>query len=67
MATIVNNPAPAPVQQSDSSMGFVLGLVLLVILAVLFFMYGLPAIRRGFGTPQVNVPGKIDVNVNQPK
>ncbi|CAN5149472.1 hypothetical protein BH11PAT1_BH11PAT1_0640 [soil metagenome] len=65
MATIINNPAP--VQQTDSGMGFVLGMILLVVLAVLFFYYGLPALRGSFAGPQVNVPGKVDVNVNTPQ
>lgn len=64
MATIVNNPAPV---RSDSGTGFLLGLILMVVLAVVFFYYGLPALQNSFSGPQLNVPGKIDVNVNTPQ
>ncbi len=72
MATIVNNPAPAsaPVyERTDNGLGTVLGLILLVVLLAALFFYGLPAIGsafRGASNPTVNVPGKIDVNVNNP-
>lgn len=49
---------------SGSGVGTMLGIILLVVLAFLLFYYGLPAIRNA-GT-NVNVPGKIDVNVNNP-
>lgn len=67
MTTIVNNPP-----SSDNSGGPVVMIVVLVILLVLGylgFVYGLPALRQiqlG-GTPQINIPSKIDVNVNQTK
>ena len=64
MATIVNNPAP--VADSNSGMGMVVGLIALFVFAYLFIMYGLPAIKQ-IGSPQINIPDKIDVNVNQTK
>jgi hypothetical protein len=64
MATIVNNPAP--VSDSNSGMGMVGGLIALFVSAYLYIMYGLPAIKQ-LGSPQINIPGKIDVNVNQTK
>lgn len=64
MATIVNNP-PADTN-SSGGMGFLLGIIALIIFAVLFFMYGLPMVSNLGGT-QVNVPDKIDVNVQQAK
>lgn len=46
----------------------IIGLVVLVFLGYLVWAYGLPALRNaGTGTPQINVPSQIDVNVNQPK
>lgn len=66
MTTIVNTP-PA---NSDSGgvVGIIFGVVVLIILGYLFFIYGLPAIRqfqsRGI---QINVPSDINVNVTQPK
>lgn len=64
MATIVNNPAP--VAESDNGMGMVVGVIGFFVVLYLFFIYGLPAIRQ-IGTPQINIPGKIDVNINQTK
>ena len=64
MATIVNNPGTTT--DSGSGMGFVLGVLLLLLVAFLFFVYGLPAISRTMSTPQINVPGTVDVNVNTP-
>lgn len=67
MTTIVNSPAPA----SDSSMGgFLMGVIILVIIAVIVWFYGVPLIKKdttqiNVPAPQINVPSQIDVNVNQ--
>lgn len=68
MATVVNNP-PA---NSDNSGGgnFLLGVIVLVIFVILFVVYGLPYLNNSVGgtgiqAPQINVPGKVDVNVKQ--
>ena len=64
MATVINNP-PAS-NDSGGGMGIIIGVVVLIALAYLFFVYGLPAIQSmQVGTPQINIPSKIDVNVNQ--
>lgn len=63
MTTIVNTPAP--VEKSDGSMGMIFGFIVLAVVVFIFFVYGLPAIRN-VGSPQINIPSKIDVNVNQP-
>lgn len=65
MATIVNNP-PAYEDRGGNGMGFLLGVIVLLFVAALFFYYGLPLIGQAMQGPQVNVPGKIDVNVNTP-
>lgn len=66
MTTIINTP-PAS-KESGGSMGMIIGLVVLIVVVYLFFVYGLPAIQHiQLGTPQINIPAKIDVNVNQPK
>jgi hypothetical protein len=66
MTTIVNTP-PAS-KENGGSMGMIIGLFVLIIVAYLFFVYGLPAISRvQLGTPQINVPSKIDVNIKQSK
>ncbi len=63
MTTIVNTP-PAS-KESGGGMGMIIGLIVLIVVVFLFFVYGLPAIRQ-MGTPQINIPSKIDVNINQP-
>jgi len=78
MATIVNNPGNAG--ESNNGSGFLMGVVLLIIVGLLFFYFGLPALRQA--TPQqdinvevpqqapsdvnVDVPDEIDVNVTNP-
>lgn len=64
MATIVNNPGTTT--DNNSGMGFLLGVILLITFAILFFLYGLPYLANSFSGPQVQVPGQIDVNVNTP-
>jgi hypothetical protein len=64
MATIINNP-PAN-DNSGGPMGMIIGVIVLIVLVYLGYVYGLPAVRQ-MGTPQINVPSKIDVNVNQTK
>jgi len=59
MATVVNNPSGT----SDNGMGLIVGIVLLLGFVFLLFYYGLPAIRNA-SSPSVQVPSKIDVNVN---
>lgn len=64
MATIVNNPPSS--SDSSGGMGMIVGVIGLVVVAYLFFVYGFPAIRQ-MGSPQINIPSKIDVNVQQTK
>lgn len=66
MATIINTPAQA---DNSNGLGFLLGLLLVLAFVVLFFIYGLPYVTRSFSgltSPQVNVPEKIDINVQNP-
>ena len=70
MATVVNNPGAT---QEGSGMGFLLGVLLLIAFAVIVLFYGLPYLgnslnNAGGGStsaPQVQIPEKVDVNVNQ--
>ena len=88
MATIVNTPAAshehvAEGSDSNSMLNLIIGVVVILILAALFFYVGLPLIRNAGGTvpqqvnnyappqqgnqaPQINVPDKINVDVNNP-
>lgn len=68
MTTIVNSPTPSA---DNSSGGLLVGLFAIIVLGLLFFYFGIPAIRsmnRGqvnVPAPQINVPNQIDVNVKQ--
>ena len=68
MATTIINPAPNN-NSSNNGVGFLLGAIVLIVFAVLFFVYALPYIRglSGSGGIQVNVPKSIDVKVQQSK
>ncbi|HEX3095561.1 MAG TPA: hypothetical protein VHQ20_00390 [Patescibacteria group bacterium] len=50
MATIINNPD----RDSSSGMGWIVGIIVLVIVLALFFVYGLPAMR---GTTKSSTSG----------
>lgn len=65
MATIVNNPAS---NNSGGPMGIIIALIILLILAVFVFVYGIPLLQQmQSGGTQIIVPDKIDVNVKQTK
>ena len=51
---------------SSDGLNSLWGLIVLLIVLILFFVYGLPAIRSMSSGPSVNVPSSIDVNVHQP-
>lgn len=64
MTTIVNNPPPS--ENSGGPANMIIGLVIVVVLGYLFIIYGVPAIRQvQLGSPQINVPSEIDVNIKQ--
>ena len=62
MATIVQQPAST---DSGSGMGFLLGIVLLILFVIGLLYYGLPAIQSRTSAPTIQVPEQVDVNVNQ--
>jgi LPXTG-motif cell wall-anchored protein len=63
MATVINNPSTS---DSSSGVSTMIGMVLLLLVIVFVLMYALPRLRLGTTTPQINVPDKVDVNINQP-
>jgi hypothetical protein len=68
MATTIVNPAPNNNSSDNNGMGFLLGVIVLIVFVVLFFVYALPYIRGlNSGGVQVNVPKSINVNVKQSK
>ena len=72
MTTVVNNPAP--VQSSDSGIGGVLiGAIVLFGIVMIIAYFGIPLLRSKepmnviVPSPQIVIPEKIDVNINQAK
>lgn len=76
MATIVNTPAAThehvarDESSSSSMMNLIIGIFIILLLAAFFLYVGLPMMRSATApaqAPQINVPDKINVDVNQPK
>lgn len=68
MATTIINPAPNT-SSTPNWMGALVGVLILLVFGIIFFVYGLPYIRslRGTGGIQVNLPKSVNVNVQQSK
>jgi hypothetical protein len=70
MTTVVNNPAPV---SENGGTGFLIGVIMLIVFVVVLIYFGLPAMRRMqsnqsvIPAPQIVLPDKINVNVNQTK
>lgn len=65
--TIVNTP-PANSSSDNSGMGFLVGIIILLVVGGLLLYFGLPYIRQMTNKGvQVNVPKDINVNVQQTK
>ncbi|MBV9462617.1 MAG: hypothetical protein JO317_00165 [Verrucomicrobiae bacterium] len=60
MATVVNNPGNG---DTGSGMGFIVGILVVVILGIVFFVYGLPALKNNTSSAPTTTEHKIDVNV----
>ena len=68
MAVITDTPHThhvTEVRDSSSGVGLTIGLIMLGLLALALFYYGLPALRGGTSN-NISVPDKIDVNLNNP-
>lgn len=63
MTTVINNPGNGEKADSGAGVGVVLIVIVLIVVAGLFFIYALPAIRKGNAVPQNS---SIDVNVKLP-
>ena len=81
MATIVNTPSSGN-DNGGNGMGFLMGIILLILAIFLFLYYGLPAMRQAAPQQDINVeapapaapsdvnvdvPDQIDVNVTNPQ
>jgi hypothetical protein len=71
MATTIINPPANSKSSETNGMGFLLGIIVLIIFLALFFVYALPYLRGlgGFGSGgvQVNIPKNVNVKVQQTK
>lgn len=72
MPTTIVNPAPNNNSTTDSGMGFLLGIILLIAFGLVFYVYGLPLVKQGLsgiggGGVNINLPKTVDVNVQQSK
>ena len=69
MATTIINPAPSDNSSNNNGMGFLIGVIVLVVCVALLLIYALPFIRglSGKGGIQVNLPKSVNVNVQQSK
>jgi hypothetical protein len=65
MATIINNPAEREVESTGT--GVVIGILAVILLAVLFLLFGLPYLRNG-GSPATTggTSGSANLNVDLP-
>lgn len=66
MTTVVNTPAG----DSGGGMGMLAAVLLIVTVIFLFFYFGLPVIRNRSAdtqSPEIRVPEKIDINVQNPE
>jgi hypothetical protein len=64
MATTIINPTPS--NSSGNGMGFLIGVILLIIVAGLAFYHGWPALQHLTSSGvQINVPKDINVQVKQ--
>lgn len=72
MATIINHPNTTDVPRESTGAGVVLGIIIAILFLIVLAVYGVPALRNagtGAGTPNdtnngVNVPDRIDLNIN---
>ncbi len=64
MATIINNPQDTRTSD-DAGVGLIVGALIAIALLVLFFVYGLPALRNQNNAAQTTQPG-TNINVTLP-
>jgi hypothetical protein len=63
MATVIHNTTPRTREDTGSGLGVILAVILVIALAVLLFVFGVPALRGNYGGSTINVPDKINVDV----
>lgn len=63
MTTIVNTPGNTD-SNADNGISSILVVGLLIVFFLIIVYFGLPYLRRAFVAQPINIPEKIDVNVN---
>lgn len=63
MATIINNPGDGG--NSSGGVGLIIGVIVIIAVIALFLLYGLPAMRKNNNDTNINVPDKIQIDVNK--
>lgn len=61
MTTVINNPGNG--NGEGMGLGFMIGILIVIVAVILFFVYGLPAIRAGKDQPNTT---NINVQVPNP-
>lgn len=51
-------------ENGDSGLGFLLAVIVVILAVFFFFFYAFPQIKQAAPT-QINVPDKVDVNIQQ--
>lgn len=69
MPTTIINPSPNNNSSNNNGVAFLIGIIIFIAFAVLFFVYGLPYIKGLGGSGEVNVnipvPENIDIKVQK--
>ncbi len=63
MATIINTPAPESHEESSSVAPVAIAII--IVFFVIFLYYIMTNVKSGFNIPNVQIPSKIDVNINK--
>lgn len=61
MDAVVSNP---PAENSGNNLSLMIGIILILAIVLALVYFALPNIDTSLNTPQVNVPGQVDVNIN---
>lgn len=66
MTTVINTPQAGPSESGNNVSVMIMFMLAVAAIALVAYLL-VPLLRRGSSMPSVNVPDKIDVNVNTPK
>lgn len=66
MATIINNPANQGTNDDSAGTGLIVGILLVILVGFLFYIYGLPMLTTTTVVKEVPVVQKIEVQLPEP-